>query len=141
MPRPNRWARAATNALNVLVHRFDVDEPEGTLTGPEMYALAEPTASVITLILLQEIGHQSFRWARKKCKYAPSEGVREVAQAGGSGLAVASGCHLTAAKWANRRALGIAADSVSACHAVPRRITGSCGRPGRLRQGRGSLGS
>jgi hypothetical protein len=78
MPRPNRWARAATNARNVLVHRFDVDEPEGTLTGPEMYALAELTASVITLILLQEIGlstsqltrlaaeHQSFRWVRKR---------------------------------------------------------------------------
>jgi hypothetical protein len=77
MPRPNRWARAATSARNVLVHRFDIDEPEGTLTGPATYALAELTASVISLILLQEIGintsqlarlaaeHQSFGWVRK----------------------------------------------------------------------------
>jgi hypothetical protein len=91
MPRPNRWARAATNARNVLMHRFDVDEPEGALTGPEIYALAELTASLITPILLQEIGlstsqltrlaaeHQSSRWVRKG-QVAPSEGVREVAQ-------------------------------------------------------------
>jgi hypothetical protein len=38
---------------------------------------------------------------------------------------VASGsCQLTAAKWANRRSLGIAADSAGACQVVPRRITG-----------------
>ncbi|GAA5135552.1 ApeA N-terminal domain 1-containing protein [Pseudonocardia adelaidensis] len=78
MPRSNRWARAATDARNVLVHRFDVDEPEEPLTGPAMYALAELTAAVITLILLKEIGldtsqltrltrqHHSFRWLREK---------------------------------------------------------------------------
>ncbi|GAA5125458.1 hypothetical protein GCM10023320_39870 [Pseudonocardia adelaidensis] len=68
---------AATNARNVLVYRFDVDEPEATPAAPEIYALAELTASVITLILLQEIGlsipqlarlaaeHQSFWRVRK----------------------------------------------------------------------------
>jgi HEPN superfamily Apea-like protein len=74
MPKPNRWARAATDARNVLVHRFDVDQPDEPITGPVMYALAELTSSVITLLLLQEIGlsaskltglaehHQSFQW-------------------------------------------------------------------------------
>ncbi|TWF80047.1 hypothetical protein FHX44_115984 [Pseudonocardia hierapolitana] len=84
IPKANRWARAATEARNVLVHRFDVDPSDDPPTGPVMYALAELTSAMITLSLLQEIGlstskltalanhHQSFQWVREEAsKYVP----------------------------------------------------------------------
>jgi hypothetical protein len=55
LPKPNRWARTTTNARNVLVHRFEEDEGE-PLTNSAMYALAEMTSCVITLVLLRELG-------------------------------------------------------------------------------------
>lgn len=73
MPKPNRWARAVTQARNVLVHRFASDEP---LDGAAMLVMATMTSHLITLILLQELGmtkaqlsyltveHGSFRWLR-----------------------------------------------------------------------------
>jgi hypothetical protein len=71
MPRPNRWANAAKDARNTLVHRFPVSSPP---TGVDMYLLARMTTAVLTLNLLNEIGvprdqlrkivrnHETFRW-------------------------------------------------------------------------------
>ncbi len=71
MPRPNRWANAAKDSRNTLVHRFPVSSPP---TGIDMYVLAQMTSAVLTLNLLHEIGvprdhlsrivrnHESFRW-------------------------------------------------------------------------------
>jgi len=53
LPAPNRWARAATDARNSLVHRFP-DPPPPSADG--MYVLAQITTAVIILNLLQEIG-------------------------------------------------------------------------------------
>jgi Apea-like HEPN len=53
MPRPNRWANAARDARNSLVHRSPDSEPP---PGEDMYVLAQMTTAVITLNLLHEIG-------------------------------------------------------------------------------------
>jgi hypothetical protein len=80
IPRPNRWATDAKNARNVIVHRFDVGDSGEPPSGPVMYALAELTSSVITLVVLQELGftkdqlrrlagtHEAFRWVRDHAK-------------------------------------------------------------------------
>jgi hypothetical protein len=84
MPKPNLWARRATNARNLLVHRFEEDGSSDPLTNAAMYVLAAMTSSVITLILLQEIGlsraqlsqlakeQRSFRWiGQEGRRYVP----------------------------------------------------------------------
>jgi hypothetical protein len=82
MPKPNRWAKAARDARNSLVHRFPEPPPPG---GEGMFVLAEMTSAVITLNLLREIGvprsqlnavvttHEPFRWiAEEGPKLMPS---------------------------------------------------------------------
>lgn len=77
IPDAEQWARAATNARNLLAHRFE-DDSEQSLDGPAMYVLAQMTSAVITLVLLQELGvpterirhltahHETFRWIREE---------------------------------------------------------------------------
>jgi hypothetical protein len=75
MPAPNRWARAATDPRNALVHRFPYPAPPP----PEgMYILAQMTTAVVLLNLLQETGvprsrlevavrsHEPFRWITER---------------------------------------------------------------------------
>jgi ApeA N-terminal domain 1 len=84
MPKPNRWARRAKDARNLLVHRFDEDDSREPLTNSAMYVLAAMTSSVITLVLLQEIGlsraqlsqlaeeQRSFQWiGQEGRRYVP----------------------------------------------------------------------
>lgn len=84
MPKPNRWARRAKDARNLLVHRFDEDDSREPFTNSAMYVLAAMTSSVITLVLLQEIGlsraqlsqlaeeQRSFRWiGQEGRRYVP----------------------------------------------------------------------
>ncbi len=53
--RTGEWARAATQARNLLVHWFEGD-PVAPLDGAAMFTIAAMTTGVITLILLQELG-------------------------------------------------------------------------------------
>jgi hypothetical protein len=45
MPKPNRWARRAKDARNLLAHRFDEDDSREPVTNSAMYVLATMTSS------------------------------------------------------------------------------------------------
>jgi hypothetical protein len=80
MPSPNRWATAAKDARNMLVHRI---LPEASSPGPreptpeEMYVLAQMTSGLITLNLLQEIGVPRSRLAEVVTTHEPYRSIAE----------------------------------------------------------------